>query len=344
MASYSTDTTGHPDTQIAQGVAHFDLPGNFVPESYAFVLMPNLTMSAFSSAIEALRVANQLTGKTLFRWKVLSETGDNIPCSNGIELGVQGDLDALEADDTILICSGTRPEHTSSRKVSDWVRMNWRRGRTVGGICTGAYTLARAGILQGSSFTLHWENQLPFRELYPDLEPTQQAFVFDGRIWTCAGGIAATDMMLHRIQTLFGPGLAKAVANMCLVQVPRSEVDRQTASTAAIIGARNRTLINAIQYFEDNIDQEFNLDEVATHFGISRRQLERLFSRYLNVSPKQYLLDMRLQRARAMMAETNLSVGEVSAACGFGSPTNFSKRFRDRFGVSPHTFSISTRT
>ena len=271
----------------------------------------------------------------------MSESGDPVLCSNEVLIGVDGTIDDIAPGEIVLVCAGVLPEQTLSEKTADTIRRVWRNGQTVGGICTGTYTLARAGILKGSCFTLHWENIPAFRELYPELAPSEQVFVVDKRIWTCAGGIAATDMMVQHIQKRFDKRLAGTVANMCLYQTPRSEVAPQKTSAAAVIGIRNEKLIRIVEYLERHLDEDFNLDEVASVFGISRRQMERLFSRYLSTTPKQHLMSIRLHRARSLMAETNLTVSEISAACGFGSPSHFSRRFRDVFGISPRRFSLT---
>ncbi|GAA6207467.1 GlxA family transcriptional regulator [Cognatishimia sp. WU-CL00825] len=327
---------------VSQGVAHVDLPGTYETESYAFVLLPKMSLNAFSAALEPLRIANQLTGKELFRWVLVSEDGQAIACSSGVEISVAGDFSLVQSTDKILVCSGVNPILHTSDKVANWMRFQWRKGQTVGGICTGAYALAKAGILQNSEFTLHWENLAPFSETFDQLEPSECTFVFDNRVWTCAGGIAATDMMIARIDKLFGSKLAVAVAQMCLVNVPRSSNDPQKSSTAATFGIRDKKLLKAVNFIQDNFEEDLKLDELAAMCNVSRRQMERLFKRHLDLSPRSFLVDVRLQQARTMLAGTDLSIIEVATACGFGSTSYFSKRFRMKFGASPYRFRLSS--
>ena len=255
-------------------------------------------MNAFSSAFEPLRIANQLSGKELFHWRCVSEDGKPVRCSNGIPLGVDGDLEGIGADGIVLVCSGVLPKSTASRKVADRIRRLWRQGQTVGGICTGSYTLARAGILKGRAFTLHWENILAFQELYPDLDPAEQRFSLHDRIWTCAGGLAATDMIVSHIRDRCGQDLAISVANMCLHSFPRRETEPQKAGTAATIGVRNAKLVNIIEHFNIMLEDELNLDDVAARYQMSRRQMERLFNRYLGTTPKKFLMNLRLEKSQ----------------------------------------------
>ncbi|NSY40918.1 GlxA family transcriptional regulator [Leisingera sp. ANG59] len=326
---------------IPHGIAFCELRQEVKTESFVFVLLPNLSMNAFSSAIEPLRIANQVTGKELFRWRCLSESGDPVLCSNGVPVGVDGALKEVLPDEIVLVCSGILPDHSFATSTADRLRMFWRRGQTVGGICTGAYLLARAGILKGSAFTLHWENLPAFREKFADLQATEQLFHISNRIWTCAGGLAATDMMVDRISQLYGKELAGMVANMCLLQTPRSETEPQKASAAATIGIRNTKLVQIVEHMEMFLDDSIELDDIAAKFQISRRQLERLFSKYLSTTPRKYLMMLRLHRARSLMAETSLGIPEVSAACGFATASHFSKRFKEAFGISPRRFSLT---
>ncbi len=327
---------------VPKGVAYIELETTPEPEHFVFLLLPNLSMLAFSAAIEPLRIANQLTGKVLYRWTMMSEDGQSVRCSNGVELGVDCAIGDTPNGAYVFACSGVEPDRASSGKAADWIRYQWRTGRVVGGLCTGAYTLARAGILKGKKFTLHWENQLPFRETYPELDVQEQLFVVDDRIMTCGGGAAATDLFLKLIYERHGPMLSQAVLNMCLHFVHRSDADSQQSSKSASLGIRNQKLLQIINAFDAEIDQDINLDEVAGEAGISRRQMERLFAHHLGRTPRRYLMDLRLQRARALMAETDLPVTEVAVACGFATTEHFSKRFRERFGVSPYTFSVAT--
>ncbi|PTX53612.1 MULTISPECIES: GlxA family transcriptional regulator [Gemmobacter] len=335
----STDQTEDSQRYVARGVAHVTLPKVIEPVHVTFVLAPRFTMLAFTSAIEPLRVANQLTGQILFRWQTFSEDGQPVRCSNGVPVMPDGPLSAAQPQGHVLICGGVQPEVTMGATLGDWVRNQWRRGRTVGGLCTGAYALARAGILKGRRFTLHWENLSGFSETFPDLTPARQVFCLDDRIVTCAGGVAAADLMLKLIHDHYGAELSQEVMNMCLLTQRRDEADEQVTSLAARLGTRNEKLIKAVAFLEARIEEEFDLDACADHLGVSRRQIERLFNRYLGVTPVRYMNDLRLQHGRALLAETDLSVTEVAVACGYASSSHFSKSFRKKYGVSPYRFS-----
>lgn len=168
---------------IPKGVAYVPLDGAVGTEQVTFVLLPNLSMLAFTSAIEPLRIANQLTGKPLYEWRTVSEDGQPVRCSNGVEIVVDVALNEATTTGSVFVCSGVEPDASSSQRVADWIRRQWRGGRKVGGLCTGAYTLAKAGILEDKVFTLHWENIAPFRESYPELDPREQMAQFYAANW-----------------------------------------------------------------------------------------------------------------------------------------------------------------
>lgn len=328
------------DTQrfVSKGSAHVTVAAA-APVDVTFVLLPKFTMLAFSSAIEPLRMANQLTQKVLFRWTVLSDDGGPVACSNGVPVMADGPWAAAQPEGMVFVVSGVEPEGKASPALGDWLRALWRRGRTVGGLCTGAYALAQAGILKGRRFTMHWDNIDAFVENHPDLQPARQVFCIDDRVMSCAGGVAAADLMLRLISERHGAELAQQVMNMCLLTQRRSEEDHQTASLAARLGTRHDKLLQAAAWLEAHIEEEFDLDACAAHLNLSRRQIERLFNRYLGITPVRYMNDLRLARGRALLAETDMKVTDVAVACGYASTSHFSKSFRKKYGVSPYRFS-----
>jgi transcriptional regulator GlxA family with amidase domain len=329
---------------IPKGIAHVAKADDMPTEHFSFLLLPQFSMLAFSAAIEPLRIANQLSGQTLYSWENVSTDGAAVQCSNGTALSADVAIADARTDSSLFVCSGVEPQSHQSKRVSDWVRHGWRRGRIVGGLCTGAYTLAHAGILENSVFTLHWENLDSFRERYPNLSPVEQLYVLDHRILTCGGGAAATDMMVCLIRARHGGALADTILNMCLLQSARPATARQRSATSALLGTRNVRLAAVVDFLHDNLEDEISLKDLSTRFDLSIRQIERLFARYIGTSPKQFLVDVRLERGRALLADTNLAVAEISAAVGFNSSSHFSKRFRLKFGVSPNNFSLSRRT
>lgn len=320
---------------VARGAAHVPVPAQAGQVTLTFVLVPRFTMLAFTSALEPLRMANQLAGRALFRWHICTPDGLPAESSSGIPVTPDQALPAEAAPGCVLICGGVTPDVTMPPALGSWIRMQWRRGRTVGGLCTGAYALARGGILEGRRFTLHWENIPGFREAFPGLDPVRQVFCVDDRIITCAGGVAGADLALSLIATHFGATLAQAVMEMCLLSSARREGETQIAPLAARLSTRNVPVIRAAEYLQAEVENGFDLEGCAGHAGVTARQLQRLFRQHFGMTPRQYAAELRLQRGRMLLAQTNLSVIEIAIACGYASRSAFSKAFQAKFGTSP---------
>jgi AraC family transcriptional regulator, carnitine catabolism transcriptional activator len=308
------------------------------PRDFYFLLLNKSTMLAVAAAIEPLRIANQVTNSQLYRWYVMTEDGAPIKCSNGMTVTPDHALQPLPPEAVGFVCAGVEPQDGIGEVTLNWLRREHRFGRHLGGICTGAFALAQAGLLSNRSFTLHWENQPGFIEEYPDLSPSPHIYEIDERLMTCGGGSAATDMMLNLIEAHHGKQLAIIVADMCLHVRSGSKMVSQKSNYAVAIGSRNPRLLMALQLMQDSIENPLTIEELCRELDISRRQLERLFARYLDQSPVQVYFDMRLSHANALMTETNMSVTEIALASGFNSATHFSRQFKRKFGTSPHFF------
>ncbi len=323
---------------VPRGAASLRVDYDGPPRDYHFLLLPRLTLLAFTSAIEPLRVANQVAGKELYRWFISTVDGDVISCSCGVTITPDSALPELARGDKAFVCAGISPLETALPRAVSWIGRQWAHGIQVGGICTGAFALARAGRLAGKRFTLHWENQPAFRETFPGLEPTGQLYEEDAGLYTCGGGSAATDMMLEIIERDHGPALAVIVADMCLHRRAGHRSTPQRPAYAAALGSHNPQLIAAIDLMADHLEDPLDISDVAAGVGLSRRQLERHFTRYLAATPAQYYLDLRIARAHALLNETRLSIGQIAAATGFASASQLAGRFRKRYGTTPQAY------
>ncbi|MEO1291791.1 MAG: GlxA family transcriptional regulator [Pseudomonadota bacterium] len=301
-----------------------------------FFLGRNLSMIAFAAAIEPLRIANRLRQEEVYTWRLVSEDGGAIRCSNGCMIRVDSGLDEVARDATIIVCTGVDVHLVATKPVLTWLRRESRRGITIGAVDTGTHVLAKAGLLDGRRCTIHWENQPSFMEEFPDIEVTNFLFEIDNGRFTCAGGASASDMMLQLIADREGQELAGLVADQMIHAPVRTKREEQRLSVPARIGVRHPKLVSIIQMMERNLEEPISPSVLAKEAGMSTRQLERLFRRYLNRSPKRYYMEMRLQRARQLLLQTDMSVINVALACGFTSPSHFSKCYRSLFERTPY--------
>ena len=325
----------HGETLVPKGAAFFPVPDPGSTRSYAFILVPGFTLLAFAAAVEPLRIANQLSQQPLYRWRLLSDTGQPVASSSGIPVGVDGRLDLQDKTTRLFVCAGNPQMAAADPAVVAAVQRHHRFGGVVGGICTGAVALAKAGLIDGRRFTMHWENQPGFVETFPDLSPTPNRFETDGRLLTCGGGAASTDMMLAIIADDHGSAFAAMVSEMCLRTVMPGVNSGQRSSLAALMSSRNPVLVATVTLMNRHIDDPLSMDELAAAAGYSRRHLERLFRDAVGKTPGEFYRGLRLDRGRNLLSTTDLTLMEVSIACGFSTVSHFSKSFRARFGTAP---------
>ena len=303
---------------------------------FVFVLLPKFSLHCFASALDSLRIANRMSGMRLYEWTLLSEDGEPVSCSAGATFNVDGPLGETRRGDTVLICGGLDINETTTRPLLAWLRREARRGIALGGLCTASYCLAKAGLLDGKKATIHWENQDSFAEEFDEVELTKSVFVMDGNRYTTAGGTASIDLMLKIIASDHGEALASSVADQLIYSSIRTDQDTPRLSIPTRIGVRHPRLSQVIQRMEQNIEEPISPSILAKDVGMSTRQLERLFRRYLNRSPKRYYMELRLQKARNLLMQTDMSVINVALACGFASPSHFSKCYRAHYKTTPY--------
>ncbi|MBM2293904.1 GlxA family transcriptional regulator [Sulfitobacter pseudonitzschiae] len=306
------------------------------PRRYVFVLLNNFTLLCFSAAVESLRIANRMAGRDLYEWRIIGEGGETAVCSAGTAFKLDGDLEELTRDDTVMVCGGIDVQDATSKRLLGWLRREARKGLQMGGLCTAAYSLARAGLLDGKKATIHWENQDSFAEEFEEVNLTKSVFVVDGQRITTAGGTSSIDLMLKLIADDHGEDIANAVADQLIYSSIRTDQDTQRLSVPTRIGVRHPKLSQVIQIMETNVEEPISPSILAKDVGMSTRQLERLFRRYLSRSPKRYYMELRLQKARNLLMQTDMSVINVALACGFASPSHFSKCYRAHYDTTPY--------
>ena len=306
------------------------------PRKFVFVLLPKFTLLSFASALECLRISNRMSNQILYEWDIISENGTSIICSAGIEFSVDHDLNELNRDDTIMLCGGENIRAATTKRLLSWLRRESRRGLAIAGLCTGAFPLAKAGLLEGKRATIHWENQDSFTEEFENVELTKSVFIIEGNRMTTAGGTSSIDLMLKLIANDHGEDLANAVADQQIYSSIRTTQDVQRLSVPTRLGVRHPKLGQVIQMMERNIEEPISPSILAKHVAMSTRQLERLFRRYLSRSPKRYYMELRLQKARNLLMQTDMSVINVALACGFASPSHFSKCYRAHYATTPY--------
>lgn len=305
------------------------------PFSFAFVILPKFSGLTVSSLVEPLRIANYCAGEELYQWRYLSVDGGNVLSCSGMGI----DTETLAADDkawdSIIVCGGWNAARYDNPELLKWLRLMARKGVTLGAAETGAYVLARAGLLSGHQATIHWHCHQALQESYPDIHLQEQLYTSDRKRMTCAGGTSGIDMMLHHIEQRHSKALAQEVADQVLHTSTRSGDRPQLHAPERKQAAVPVMLQNAIKIMQENIEDPIKIPQLTDMVGISQRKLERLFNKYFNCSAVAFYRIVRLQQARMLLTQTDMSVLDICIACGFTSSSYFSKSYTLQFGMRP---------
>ncbi|WP_412066357.1 GlxA family transcriptional regulator [Rhizobium sp. SYY.PMSO] len=302
---------------------------------FVFLLIEDFSHLAFSCALEPLRIANLVADRELYRWHLASTNGRSATCSNRAITLVDRGLYPTENHEMLMVVSGLHVQHHITPELLKYLRAERARGTSIGAICSGAFILAEAGFLQERKAAVHWEYHDVFAERFPDVRLTKSVFVADEKFVTASGGAAVADLMLHMISGDHGRDLASAVADQMVYNAVREGTATQKVSMRSRYGLRNSRLGEAIRLIEEHVETPLSSSDIADRLGISTRQLERMFERYMNTSPKRYVMEMRLNRARNLIVQSDQALTEIAMACGFTSTSHFSKAYREHFGKTP---------
>jgi transcriptional regulator GlxA family with amidase domain len=322
------------DTELPRNDITSTKPGAET-QTVGFLLLPDFALLSYASAIEPLRAANQLSGKTLYAWRHISLDGGPVTASNGVSIRADcGIGDKVELH-TLLVCAGGNPTQFRDRRALDWLRRLARRRMRIGGVSGGPYVLARAGLLSGRRCTIHWEHFPAFVEEFPDARATRSLFVIDGDLLTCSGGIAALDMMHALIEQDHRPELAAAVSDWFLQTEVRLGSGPQRMTLRERLDVANPRLLRALELMESQLLEPASRSALAQRAGVTVRQLERLFATHLGTTIRAHYLRTRLERARVLLRQTTLPVLTVAIETGFASASHFSNVYRGAFGILP---------
>lgn len=306
------------------------------PVQIAYLLVPQFSMMAFSAAIEPLRSANRVSGRRLFEWTLVSVDGREVTASNGIAISPHRALEQLTRTDMLIVCAGLEPApFAPGQRIRHHLRRLARHGSKIGAISTGSFILADAGLLNGRRCTVHWEYAELLKSRYPALDVSRDLYVVDRDVFTCSGGTAALDMMLHFVSEASTPDIAVAVAEQFIHPQIRKQEDHQRLKIHARYGVESPKLVEIIRLMEATLEAPLDIRQISDRMGISARQVERLFREQLSTSPKAFYMNLRLARARTLLRETVDPILTVAVECGFGSTSHLSHAYKRIFGIAP---------
>jgi transcriptional regulator GlxA family with amidase domain len=309
----------------------------------AILVFPGFSLTSLSSFLSPFKSFNAIRQKDIFRWTLASECGRAARSDLGIDMPVGFRFSDFASslpssknfDMLVLVADGPILSAPISAELVGIIRRCVRQHVPVVALGTAPWLLAEAGILDSKRCTIHWSKLAVFTETFRASRTTDSIFVRDRAIWTCAGELAAFDVAVALLNEFASEDLSDEVCRRNLSDILRTEGSRQSGASPWNLPWAPEKLKQALELMIKNLDDPLPLARVASSIKVSRRQLERQFVNRLGKSPHRYYLELRLERARQLVEGTTLPLVEIAVACGFVSPSHFSKAYREVFGCTP---------
>lgn len=315
------------------------MPGSPSTHVYGFLLAPNFALMSFASATEPLRAANLIAQSALYEVRVLSVDGQAVMSSAGQATPGHDFATESRGCHTVFVVAGGNPSDWQSlRRIYPALRRLARQGVRIGGISSGSYLLAEAGLLDGRDFTIHWEHAPALREAFPNLSPRQARYVLDRDRITCGGGVAPLDMMHALLAQRMGQAFARRVSDWFLHTGVAEPTAPQRGSAAERFGTHHPALLTALEKMEATVEHPLSRRAMAHLVALSPRHLDRLFAEQLKSGFLETYRRLRLDHAHKLLEQSPMSISEIAFATGFSSASHFSRAFKARFGIQPKRF------
>jgi len=325
---------GHDATAFAQAPTQRGIV-------FWIVLIPGYSQLCLSSLIDPLRIANSLLRQRLFQWRLVSLDGEPVTCASDISIGVDTSLSRAqaafgrEACDAVVVCSGDGVERFGSGMIAGLLRRCSRQSTPIYTLGTATWLLADAGLLKDTRCTIHWSKIAALSETFYGLTVDDVLFLRQGRLVTCAGELAAFDLAIDLVQGHCGAEIAHDICRHVTAERWRSGASAQSKPRGIYHRNTNTMLVEIMRLMERNLETPIPLDQICEQVRLSRRQVQRLFSRHLSTTPWRYYIELRLHRARQLIELTDKPIMDIAIACGFLSPSYFSRLFRENFKIQP---------
>ena len=309
------------------------------PEQQAFrvgfLLIDGFALMSYSAAVEVLRAANLLAGRTLYNIRHIPGTGARAVSSSGAIIEATGHLGKDFDFDLVLVVAGGDPARFRDTNVFHWLRQLSQRNIRLGGVSGGPVILASAGLMVGRRMTVHWEHIAALAEVSPAMIIERSLYVIDRDRITCAGGTAPLDMMHAILTEHHGPAFARQVSDWFMHTEVRPSGGPQRAGLVERYGITHPAVILAIEMMENHMADPLGLGQLAVLTGRSSRQLNRLFRNNLRQSTMAFYRHMRLDMAHKLLMQSTLTIMEILLATGFSTAAHFSRSFRNKYQIAP---------
>lgn len=310
------------------------------PLSIGFVALPDFTMLALAGFLDTLRLAADEGDRSRpidCRWTVMTEDGQPVRASNGVQVEPDCGLGDPSAFDYVVVAGGTLHRARNSDRLHAWLRRASDAGVPLVGICTGSFVLARAGLMDGRVSCVSWFHRAEFEHEFPDLAVSaDRLFVVDGDRITCAGGTGVLHLASHLVDLHLGTGRSHKGLRVMIEDGDRGPFTPQPLPDLPGLDAiRDARLRQAVLLIERNLSVAPRMDAIAAEVGLSPRHLRRRFADEFGATPVQLRERLRLAKARALLRTTDLSVTAIAHRTGFADAPHLARRCRREWGLTP---------
>lgn len=304
-----------------------------------FVLPEGFQIMGLAAA-SAFELANATAREPLYDIRLLSEQGG--PVRNSLAMTIQTRPLARNKPDTLIVCGLLRP-HPSSPGLVRLIRRAAATSRRVAAVCTGAFILGEAGLLDGRRVTTHWFHARNFQQKFPAAHLEEdRIFIIDGPVWTSAGMSAGIDLALGMIEKDVGAALARAVAQKLVVYHRRAGGQSQHSALLEL-DAKTDRIQSALAYARQNLRSALTVEELAEAAHLSPRQFSRAFRAETGQSPAKAVENLRVEAARVMIEQSRHTIDEVATESGFVDPERMRRAFLRTFGQPPQALRRNAR-
>ncbi|KIS45202.1 GlxA family transcriptional regulator [Kosakonia radicincitans] len=289
------------------------------------------------STLTVFEFANMATGKAFYQPVVYSEFGGTVRSSSGIGVDSLPLADDTHVDSWLVAGVLTPVEEPASAGIVHFLQTTALQARRIAGVCTGAFVLAQAGLLDKKRATTHWAHARSLLQLHPDIQlEDDRIFIIDDRIWTSAGMTAGLDMALGMVEKDLGAEIARAVAHNLVMNQRRSGGQTQHSEMLAL-APRSDRLQSALEYARSNLSKALTVELLADAVHLSARQLSRLFRQETGKSPAKAIEGLRLEAARLMIEQSRLSLDAIARESGFRDRRHMREVFIRGYGIPPQS-------
>jgi transcriptional regulator GlxA family with amidase domain len=305
------------------------------------LVVDGVSLTTVSTALEPFQQVNTMLGEDRFHIQLVSlestdpmtSAGVPIPC-HLTSTDVLAKLNLQNRPDLLILCCGQMTPPINQASAGKFARKIARQNVPIFALGAACFIAAKTAMIKGGKCATHWKMTSSLAEQFPAIEVQNVLYVLDECISSCAGEFATFDMILALIERIFGSRMSGEIRHHFIAAGQRSGDSQQRLSGDAFV-CEDERFQKALSIMMDNIEVPVAISEIASRLGYSIRQIERIFGRNGFESPHRYYINLRLNRARQLIEQTNMSFTEIALASGFDSSSSFSNRYKLKFGAPP---------